>query len=65
MCALMQSSLFEVAYKLKMNLETSKVMAVGQVSSLGEIVEIMGYEIGELPSYLSLPLGERHASVRI
>lgn len=55
-----------MASGLKINLQKSKVMVVGQVPCLREIADIMGCEIAMLPSsYLGLPLGEKHWAAAI
>ena len=49
---------FEVLLGLKINLEKSELIPVGEVSNLKDLVGVLGCKVSALPtSYLRLPLG--------
>jgi hypothetical protein len=49
---------FELVSGLKVNLAKSILVLVGEVSDIGVLAEILGYEVGYLPiTYLGMPLG--------
>jgi hypothetical protein len=51
---------FELVSGLKVNLAKSILVSVGEVSNIGDLVEVLGCEVGSLPiPYLGLPLGSR------
>ena len=57
---------FETISGLKINLEKSELILVEDVSNLEELVEILGCEVGSLPTtYLGLLLGAPHKSYRV
>ena len=57
---------FEVIFDLKVNRDKSKVILLGRIESLEDVVSMMGYRVGKLPtSYLGLPLGASFKSSRV
>jgi hypothetical protein len=51
---------FELVSGLKVNLAKSILLPVGEVSNIGQLAEVLGCEVGSLPTpYLGLPLGSR------
>ena len=57
---------FEAMSDLKINLEKSKLIPIGEVSNLEDLVEALGCKEGSLPStYLKLPLGAPFKSSRV
>ena len=57
---------FEAISRLKINLEKSELIPIGDVSNLEELVGVLGCKMGTLPiTYLGLPLGAPHKSYRV
>ena len=57
---------FEDSSGLKINLDKSKLLSVGEVDNVDVLAAELGYLIGSLSStYLGLPLGASHKSVRV
>jgi hypothetical protein len=51
---------FELVSGLKVNLAKSTLVPMGEVSNVGNLVEVLGCEVGTLPiPYLGLPLRSR------
>jgi len=58
--------MFEAASGLKINLNKSTIIGMGDCPNLDEMAEIMGCQVGKLPSpYLGLPLRANHKSMDI
>lgn len=56
----------EAVFGLKVNLGNSKLYPVGDVSNLGELASIMGWDMENFPTtYLRLPLGVKSTSKEI
>ncbi|RVW27259.1 hypothetical protein CK203_103088 [Vitis vinifera] len=56
---------FEACLSLKINLEKSELIPIGEVPNLEEFAEVLGCKVGSLPStYLGLPLGAPYKSSR-
>ena len=56
----------EACLGLKINLEKSELIHVGEVPNLEEFVEILRCKVGSFPStYLGLPLGAPSKSSRV
>lgn len=59
-------SCFEAVLGLKINLFKSKVIPVGSIGNVQELVTILGCGVSSLPlTYLGLPLGARYKSVHV
>ena len=57
---------FEAISRLKVNLEKSELILVGDVSNLKELAGIFGCKVGALPTtYFGLPLGAPHKSYKV
>ena len=57
---------FNACSGLKINLEKSELIPVGEVPNLEEFAEVLGCKMGSLPStYLGLPLGAPYKSSRV
>ncbi|RVW69709.1 hypothetical protein CK203_060610 [Vitis vinifera] len=57
---------FEAMSRLKINLEESEVIPIGEVDLLEELACEIGCKVGKLPSfYLGLPLGASHKFVAV
>ena len=57
---------FEACLILKINLEKSELIPVGDVLDLEEFVEVLSCKVGALPTtYLGLPLGAPYKSSRV
>ena len=57
---------FKACSGLKINLEKSELILVGEVPNLEEFVEVLGCKLGSLLStYLGLPLGAPYKSSRV
>ena len=57
---------FKACSGLKINLEKSELIPVGEVRNLEEFVEVLGCKLGYLLStYLGLPLGAPYKSSRV
>ena len=57
---------FEAHSGLRINLEKSVIMTVGEVDNAKQLALELGCNLGTLPTtYLSLPLGSRQASINI
>ena len=57
---------FKACSGLKINLEKSELIPVGEVPNLEEFVEVLGCKLGYLLStYLGLPLGAPYKSSRV
>ena len=57
---------FEACSRLKINLEKSELILVGNVPNMEELAEVLGCKVGVLPTtYLGLPLGAPYKSSRI
>ena len=57
---------FETCFGLKINLEKSELIPVGEVPNLEEFAEVLGCKMGSLPStYLGLPLGAPYKFSRV
>ena len=55
---------FEVASSLRINLDKSEIIPVGEVEEVEELAVELGCRVGYLPSsYLDLPLGAHHKSL--
>ncbi|RVW26432.1 hypothetical protein CK203_086154 [Vitis vinifera] len=56
----------EACSRLKINLEKSELISVGDVPNLEELAEVLGCKVGVLPTtYLCLPLGTPYKSFRV
>ncbi|RVW13114.1 hypothetical protein CK203_117720 [Vitis vinifera] len=56
----------EVISRLKINLDKSELILVGEVNNIEELVPKLGCKVGELPSsYLGLPLGAPSKSIAV
>ena len=57
---------FEVVSGLKINLQKSEIILVGEVEDVDRAVVVFGCKVGNLPTtYLGLPLGAPHNSCRV
>ena len=57
---------FEAISSMKINLEKSLILLVGNVENLDELASELGCRTGALPStYLGLPLGMRRNSLQV
>ncbi|WJZ84180.1 hypothetical protein VitviT2T_003796 [Vitis vinifera] len=57
---------FEAASGLRINLEKSKLIPVGEVEEMEELAAELGCKVGSMPSvYLGLPLGARNKSAAV
>ena len=57
---------FEVSLGLKINLDKSELLPVGEVDNADDLTAELDCRIGSLPStYLGLPLGVAHKSVTV
>ena len=57
---------FEALFGLRVNLEKSAILRMGEVENIDQLVGELGCIVGSLPStYLGLPLGTRQNSVSI
>ena len=57
---------FEVIFGLKVNRDKSKAIPLGRIESLEDVVSMIGYRVGKLPTfYLGLPLGASFKSSRV
>ena len=57
---------FEVVTELRINLEKSSILPVGNVENLDDLAYELGYKTGTLPSTnLGLPLGMKHNSLQV
>ena len=57
---------FEVISRLKINLEKSELILIGDASNLDELAGILGCKVGALLTiYLSLPLGAPYKFYRV
>ena len=55
---------FEAIYGLRVNLEKSALLSMGEVAAVEELALELGCKVGSLPTYyLGLPLGANHKSV--
>jgi len=58
--------LFEAASGLKVNLEKSNLIPVGNLDQVGRLAGILGCGVASLPvNYLGLPLGASYKSIHI
>ena len=56
----------EAIFGLKVNRDKSEVIPVGRIESLEDVVSVMGFRVGKLPtSYLGLPLSASFKSSRV
>ena len=57
---------FETIFGLKVDRDKNKVIPIGRIDSLENIVSMMGCRVGKLPtSYLGFPLGAPFKSSRV
>ena len=57
---------FEACSELKINLEKTELIPIGDVPNLEEFVEVLGRKVGTLPTtYLRLPLGAPHKFIKV
>ena len=57
---------FEVYSGLKIKLEKSKLILVGDVPDMEELAEVLSYKVSSLPTtYLGFPLGAPYKSSRV
>ena len=57
---------FEAISSLKINLDKSELIPVGEVSSAEELARVVECKVGSLPStYLGLPLGTSFKSLPV
>ena len=57
---------FEAYYGLRINLEKSVIMRVGEVDNVEQLALELGCKLGALPTtYLGLPLGSKQASINV
>ena len=57
---------FEACSGLKINLEKSELIPIGDVHNREEFAEVLGYKVGTLPTtYLGLPLGAFYKFSRV
>ena len=57
---------FKEISSLKVNRDKSEVIPIGRIESLEDVVSVMGYRVGKLPTfYLGLPLGASLKSSRV
>lgn len=56
----------EACSRLKINLEKSELIPVGNVPNMKELAEVQGYKVGALPTtYLSLLLDAPYKSFKV
>ena len=57
---------FEATSSLRINLGKSKLVPIGNVSSIGDLADILGCKTASLPmKYLGLPLGTKYKAKAI
>ena len=57
---------FEACSGLKINLEKSELIPIGDVHNMEEFAKVLGCKVGTLPTiYLGLPLGAPYKSSRV
>ena len=57
---------FEACSSLKINLEKSELIPIGDVHNMEEFAKVLGCKVGTLPTiYLGLPLGAPYKSSRV
>ncbi|KAL6325664.1 hypothetical protein AAG906_023509 [Vitis piasezkii] len=68
-CALSQAWVItfnNIGSRLKINLEKSELIPVGNVPNMKELAEVLGYKVGALPTtYLSLLLDAPYKSFKV
>lgn len=58
--------LFEMISRLKINMGKSSVFAVNEVHNIQGLGDVLGCQIGELPTeYLGMPLGARYKAKQV
>ena len=57
---------FQAMTSLKVNVQKSEMVPIGEVDDVHALAKILGYRVGTLPmSYLGMPLGASHKSPSI
>ena len=54
---------FEALSRLRVNLEKSAILLVGNVENLNQLASELGCRVGSLSTYLGLPLGSKLNSI--